>query len=108
MAVPAFALTLGKQILAKALYKKVTKELDKGYDKITKTTANDDNEVMEIVGTVEDAVLSKGKVSAWVSVVTAILYYASSQGYIDPALAELVNTILSNPEVVEGIEEVIE
>ena len=105
MAIPSIVLGLGKQILAKALYTKVTKELDKTY---MKTVANEADEVMEITNTVEEAVLSKGKVSAWATVVTALAYFASSQGYIDPALAELVNAILSNPETVEAIEGAIE
>ena len=38
----------------------------------------------------------------------AILYFASAQGYIDPALAELINSILSNPDTVEAIETLAE
>ena len=102
MAIPAALLTLGKQILAKAVYTKVTKEFNKV------TEANDDGEIIEIVDSLEEAVISKKKVSAWASVATALTYFASSQGWIDPAIAELVNSILSNPDTVEAIEEIVE
>ena len=102
MAIPAALITLGKQIIAKAVFTKVTKEFNKV------TEANDDGEIIEIVDSLEEAVISKKKVSAWASVVTALVYFASSQGYIDPAIAELVNSILSNPETVEAIEGVVE
>jgi hypothetical protein len=100
--IPAALLTLGKQILAKAVYTKVTKEFNKV------TEANDDGEIIEIVDSLEEAVISKKKVSAWASLVTPLVYFASSQGYIDPAIAELVNSILSNPDTVEAIEGVVE
>lgn len=109
MAIPAPLIAIGKQILAKTLYTKVTKEIDRKFEKISENTAiNEDNEIVEIVDTIEEAVISKKKVSAWATVATALAYFASSQGWIDPAIADLVNTILSNPETVEAIEEAVE
>lgn len=97
-----------KPIAEKLIMTKVVKEVNRGFKNIQKTTANDDREVIEIVDTIETAVVSKKKVSAWSAVAIAVAYYASSQGLIDPALADLINTLLSNPEVVEGIESVVE
>ena len=45
--------------------------------------------------------------SIYLVVVTALLAYASSKGYIDPALFELLNTILTSPEVAKEIEEAL-
>ena len=104
---PAIAELL-KTIAAKAVLTKVEKEVDRGLSNVAKTIANDDSEVIEVVETIETAVVSKKKVSAWAAVVTALAYFASSQGYIDPAIADLINSILSNPDTVEAIEGVVE
>ena len=103
MAIPAVVLGLGKQILAKAFLKKLTKE-------VLKVESESDSSITGTVGVLEDVYegADSKKVSGWVTVVIALTYFASAQGYIDPSIAELVNTILSNPEVVEGIESAIE
>jgi len=45
--------------------------------------------------------------SVYMVVITAGLTYLSSKGYIDPALYELVKTILTSPEVAEAVSEAI-
>lgn len=40
--------------------------------------------------------------------VTALLTYLSSKGYIDPALFELLNSILTSPEVAAEADKAIE
>ena len=99
MAIPAALLTLGKQIIAKAVYTKVTKEFNKV------TEANNDGEIIEIVDSLEDvATISKGKVSAWAVVAVALTGFAETQGWLPPSVSGLIQTLLSNPEVIEGIE----
>ena len=98
---------LAKVAIEKALFKKVAKEVNRGFKNIQKSVANDDDEIIEITDVVQATELSKGKISGWVAIVTALAYFASSQGYIDPAVAELINTLLSNEEVVQGIEQVV-
>ena len=107
---PAILLAI-KNVAMNLVMKKVTKEIDRKFEKIvpeSSTIPNDDNEVVEFTDTVEALVVSPKKVSAWVSVVTACVYFASSQGYIAPEIAELVNSILSNPETVQAIEGMVE
>lgn len=94
-------LGLGKQILAKALLKEVTKVAMK----VTKES--EDTVTGELVDEIELAI-SKPKVSAWAAVVVSLVYFASSLGYISPEIAVLVDSILSNPETVEAIESVVE
>lgn len=91
-----------KPIAQTLIMRKVTKEIQREF----KTLGNDDSETVELTSAIETAVVSKKKVSAWVGVITALAYYASSLGYIDPALATLINSILSNPETVEVIESI--
>jgi hypothetical protein len=105
MAIPVVVVSLLKQVVAKALYTKVTKELDRGLNKVV---SNADNETIEIVETIEQAVISKKKVSGWATVAISLVYFASAQGYIDPAIADLVSSILSNPETVTAIEGMVE
>lgn len=97
-----------KVVAEKALFKKVAKEVNRGFKNIQKSVANDDNEVIELTGVVEATQLSKGKVSAWLSVIVAGVYAASSAGYITPEIAMLIDSLLSNPDAVQGIEEAIE
>ena len=107
---PAILLAI-KNVAMNLVMKKVTKEIDRKFEKIvpeSSTIPNDDNEVVEFTDTVEALVVSPKKISAWTSVITACVYFASSQGYIDPAIADLVNSILSNPDTVQAIEGVIE
>ena len=107
MAIPAPLLLLAKNLVVKAVMKNVTKTVDRKFNKIV-PGANADNEIIEIQDTIEAVAISPKKVSAWVSVVTALACFASAQGYIDPALADLISSILSNPETVEAIENVVE
>ena len=102
MAIPAALVVLGKNILAKAVYTTVTKE----YNKITK--ANDDGEIIEIVDSLEEATISKGKVSAWAVVAVAVTGFAETQGWLPPSVSGLIQTLLSNPEVIQGIESAVE
>ena len=95
-----------KQVAAKAFMDKVTEKMEDKYEDIK--AKNTDGEVIALTNVIEKAVISKKKTSAWVGVVSAILYFASAKGYIDPALAELVNSILSNPDTVEAIETLAE
>lgn len=106
--IPAALITIGKTLLMK----KVTEELDRGIDNVVnKTVANDDNESFEIVNTEKKEVLvySKNKiVSLGLTIVSIGVYSLSAAGYISPEVAELVNSILTSPETVEAIEEVVE
>lgn len=43
-------------------------------------------------------------VPAWAAIATFIVYLASSLGYIDQGLANAINVLVSNPEVVEAVE----
>ena len=106
MAIPAAILGLGKQLIAKAIMTKVTKEMNDKYEDIK--AKNTDGEVIALTNTIEKAVISKKKASGWVGVVIALVYFASSAGYISPEIANLVDTLLSNPEVVEAIEGAVE
>ena len=102
MAIPVAVIGLFKSLAIRAVMKKVERE-------VVKIDRDSEDTVTGTVGVIEEAIsVDKRKVSAWATVVIALTYFASSQGYIDPAIAELVNTILSNPEVVEGIEAVVE
>lgn len=55
-----------------------------------------------------DPKAAKKVVPAWVAVVGFIVYLASSMGYIDKGLADAINGLISNPEVVETIDSVVE
>ena len=102
MAIPVAVIGLFKSLAIRAVMKKVERE-------VVKIDRDSDDTVTGTVGVIEEAIsVDKRKVSAWATITIALTYFASSQGYIDPAIAELVNTILSNPEVVEGIEAVVE
>jgi len=103
MAIPVAVIGLIKSIALKAVFKKVEKE-------VLKVESESSTSITGTVGVLEEVYegVDKKKVSGWVTVVIALTYFASSQGYIDPAIAELVNTILSNPEVVEGIEKAVD
>jgi hypothetical protein len=50
-----------------------------------------------------DAKAAKKVVPAWAAVVGFIVYLASSTGYIDKGLAEAINALISNPQVVEAV-----
>ena len=102
MAIPVAVIGLFKTIAIKAVMKKVEKE-------VFKIESENDDSVTGTVGAIENALeVDKKKVSGWTTVIIALTYFASAQGYIDPSIAELVNTILSNPDVVESIEGVVE
>lgn len=90
---------LVKQVVAKAVLTKATKE-------IAKITEETDDSVTGVIETVEVAVVSKKKVAAWIPVITALVYFLSAQGYITPEIAELLNSILSNPETVDALENI--
>jgi len=92
---------MGKSAIKKAFFTTVKKE-------VVKITESDDaHEIGELVTEVHTAV-SKKKAGGWVAVAIALSYFASSQGWISPEIADLVNAILSNPEAVEAIEGVVE
>lgn len=95
-------LALLKPIAAKLLLKKATKEVSKVIESI------DSVDTVKFTEEVETLVIDKKKGSAWAMVVIGLVYTASNMGYIDPAIADLVNSILSNPETVEAIEAVVE
>ena len=91
--------------IAKTLVmRKVTKEFKREMKSIT----NGSPEVIEFVDKVETAVVSKKKVSAWASVGIALAYYLSSTGTISPELALLVDSLLTNVNVLQLIESSVE
>ena len=51
-----------------------------------------------------DRKAAKKVVPAWVAVAGFIVYLASSLGYIDKGLADAINALISNPEVVHAID----
>ena len=90
-----------KPIVQTLIMRKVTEKVTRELKSI------DSPDVIAIVDVVETAYISKKKVSGWLTVIISLVYFASSQGYIDPAIADLVNSILTNPSTVEAIEEVV-
>ena len=50
-----------------------------------------------------DPKAAKKVVPAWVAITGFIVYLASSMGYIDKGLADAINGLLSNPNVVETV-----
>ena len=50
-----------------------------------------------------DPKAAKKVVPAWVAVAGFIVYLASSMGYIDKGLADAINGLISNPEVVNAV-----
>ena len=50
-----------------------------------------------------DPKAAKKVIPAWVAVVGFIVYLASSMGYIDKGLADAINGLISNPEVVNAV-----
>ena len=102
MAIPVAVIGLFKSLAIRAVMKKVERE-------VVKIDRDNDDTVTGTVGVIEEALsVDKKKVSAWVTVVIALTYFASTQGWVSPEIAELVNTILSNPEVVQGIESAVD
>lgn len=106
MAHPALV-TAGK-LLAPLLFKKVTREIERKLDDIPKVGPNDDGKIIELVDTVEAYAIDKKKAGGWVAIAIPLAYFASSQGWISPEIAELINTILSNPEAVQAIESAVD
>lgn len=106
MAHPAL-IALGK-IAAPLIMKKVTKEIERKFDDVPKVGPNDDGEIIELADTVEAYVVDKKKAGGWSAIAIALAYFGASQGWFGPEVAQLIDTLLSNPEVVEAIEGVVE
>ena len=107
---PAILLAV-KNVAMNLVMKKVTKEIDRKFEKIvpeSSTIPNDDNEVVEFTDTVEALVVSPKKVSAWAVVAVAVTGFAETQGWLPPSVSGLIQTLLSNPEVIQGIESAVE
>lgn len=94
--------------------KKVTKEIERKFDDIPQVTSNEDGEIVEILtDTVEvyegvDNKKAGGWVSALAPLATGVIYWASSQGYIPVEIAQLIDSLLSNPEVLEAADKAVE
>ena len=106
MAHPAL-IALGK-IAAPLIMKKVTKEIERKFDDIPSIGSNEDGHIVEIVDTVESYVIDKKKAGGWSTIAIALAYFGASQGWFGPEVAQLIDTLLSNPEVVEVIESAVE
>jgi hypothetical protein len=85
----ALAPTIKKAIMTKAI-KEVSVKLE-GDEKETFTQVSTD-------------VVSGKKSTAWASVAILTAYFASSQGWVSPEVANFINSLLSNPFVIEAIE----
>ncbi len=95
--------------VAKKLFlKKVTKEVGRALDDIPSIGSNEDGQIIEIVDTVESYVIDKKKAGGWSTIAIALAYFGAGQGWFGPEVAQLIDTLLSNPEVVEVIESAVE
>ena len=97
-------LIIGKQLLAKALLKKVEREVTKHVNGAMALDKDEKGEFKKAVEVITVEKVSSKKVSGWAFIAISFAYFASTQGWISPEVADFVNTLLSNPEVVEGIE----
>jgi len=92
---------LGKQILAKAILKKVEKE-------VVKIDEESDDTIKGTVGVIEEAYeIDKGKGAIWAFII-AVIGFAASQGYIDAGLAQAIIELLSNEAVQDAVEGAVE
>lgn len=96
MAIPAAVLTIGKALLMKEIEETIVESITEG------------GREKGAIKNKKKLRISKKKSAAWVSVVVSLLYLASSQGYISPEIANLVQVLLSDPETVNAIEAVVE
>ena len=100
LALKPIAANIAKTLVMRKVKKEITREI--------KSITNGSPEVIEFVDKVETAVVSKKKVSAWASVGIALAYYLSSTGTITPELALLVDSLLTNVNVLQLIESSVE
>ena len=100
LALKPIAANIAKTLVMRKVTKEITREI--------KTMANSDDETIKLVDVIETAVVSKKKVSAWASVGIALAYYLSSTGTITPELALLVDSLLTNVNVLQLIESSVE
>ena len=94
--------------LAPVLFDKVVEKVEDKFDDVPKVGPNDDGEIVEVVETVEKLVLSKKKAGGWSFVAMAFASFGATQGWWGQEVADFANTLLSNPEVIEAIEGLVE
>ena len=107
---PAILLAI-KNVAMNLVMKKVTKEIDRKFEKVvpeSSTIPNSDGDVVEFTDTIEELVVSPKKVSAWAVVAVAVTGFAETQGWLPPSVSNLIQVLLSNPEVIQGIESAVE
>ena len=97
-------LLIGKQLIAKALLKKVEQEVTKRVNGAMALDKDENGEFKKAVETITVEKVSAKKASGWVFVATSFAYFASTQGWISPEVAGFINTLLSSPEVVDAVE----